>query len=169
MGRPGQIPTWQEQVGAFAGAGVRRQILAALPGDSTRGAVTGVRALVRRASLDCRGAPVGLVGLCPTGGFAIAAATEPHVAATVAGEPSVPLPPFGTFIDLSSVDGAILVERLAAGKLAARLYRFQGDKVSPCARLLRYGNVLPTGLMSRCYPTRLPIPPRARGLGAIRS
>jgi dienelactone hydrolase len=51
-----------------------------------------LRALARRAHKECGGRGVGAIGLCLTGGFAIAMMTEPNVIAPALAEPSLPLP-----------------------------------------------------------------------------
>jgi dienelactone hydrolase len=50
-----------------------------------------LRALARRAHSDCGGRGVGAVGMCFTGGFALAMMTEPSVVAPVLSQPSLPL------------------------------------------------------------------------------
>src|SRR3954468_7836582 len=51
-----------------------------------------LRALARQAHADCGGRGVGAVGMCFTGGFALAMMTEPSVVAPVFSQPSLPLP-----------------------------------------------------------------------------
>src|SRR5262249_17535017 len=50
-----------------------------------------LRALARRAFQECGGRGVGAVGMCFTGGFALAMMTEPSVVAPVLSQPSLPL------------------------------------------------------------------------------
>ncbi len=50
-----------------------------------------LRALARKAHEDCGGKGVGAVGMCFTGGFALAMMTEPAVVAPVLSQPSLPL------------------------------------------------------------------------------
>lgn len=54
-----------------------------------------LRALARQAHADCGGHGVGAVGMCFTGGFALAMMTEPSVVAPVVSQPSLPLVSFG--------------------------------------------------------------------------
>lgn len=49
-----------------------------------------LRALARKAHADCGGRGVGAVGMCFTGGFALAMMTEPSVVAPVLSQPSMP-------------------------------------------------------------------------------
>ena len=51
-----------------------------------------LRALARKAHAECGGKGVGAVGMCFTGGFALAMMTEPAVVAPVLSQPSLPLP-----------------------------------------------------------------------------
>jgi len=50
-----------------------------------------LRALARKAHAECGGRGVGAVGMCFTGGFALAMMTEPAVVAPVLSQPSLPL------------------------------------------------------------------------------
>lgn len=149
FGAPGVRPTGIQQALNMTAACVRSDIMAALPLETTRGAVSWLRRLADQVGGSHR--PVGVIGLCLTGGFAIAAATQDSVAAAVACEPSVPFF-LGDKVDLSKDDQARVAGRMAAGDLSAMIFRFEGDTVSPCARVKRYGAVLPTGLGSRCLP-----------------
>src|SRR6201986_5214231 len=54
-----------------------------------------LRALSRKAHAECGGRGVGAVGMCFTGGFALAMMTEPSVVAPVLSQPSMP-PPAGS-------------------------------------------------------------------------
>ena len=51
-----------------------------------------LRALARREHERCGGPGVGAVGMCFTGGFALAMMVDPSVAAPVLSQPSLPLP-----------------------------------------------------------------------------
>ncbi|AYV46029.1 hypothetical protein CFHF_00285 [Caulobacter flavus] len=149
FGEPGRRPSQSQQAANFAAACIRTDILAALPFETTRGAVGWLRRLADQVGGVDR--PVGIIGLCLTGGFAIAAATQDSVGAAVACEPSLPLLS-GDKIDLSKADQAKVSARMEAGELGAMIFRFEGDKASPCTRLKRFGAVMPVGLGSRCLP-----------------
>ena len=103
-----------------------------------------LRALARRAHAECGGRGVGAVGMCFTGGFALAMMTEPAVVAPVVSQPSLPLPFFPgkarrrPAIDLSSAEIACARRRLEAEDLTAIGLRFKGDPVVPGARFDRY-------------------------------
>ena len=95
-----------------------------------------LRALARDAHERCGGPGVGAVGMCFTGGFALAMATDDRLLAPVLSQPSLP---FGltkqqrSSIDISDDDLAIVKERCAAGLEVIGL-RFTGDKLVPAAR-----------------------------------
>jgi dienelactone hydrolase len=89
VGAPGK-PAPNPGLGALWDICIRREFKA-LAGGSTRPVVGWIRALVRKIAAEAEGAPVGIIGLCFSGGFALGAATEPAVAAAVASEPALPL------------------------------------------------------------------------------
>jgi dienelactone hydrolase len=59
--------------------------------DKSSPIVDWLKALARQAHADCGGHGVGAVGMCFTGGFALAMMTEPSVVAPVLSQPSLPL------------------------------------------------------------------------------
>ncbi len=60
--------------------------------DASSPIVDWLRALAATAHAECGGKGVGAVGMCFTGGFALAMMTEPSVVAPVLSQPSLPLP-----------------------------------------------------------------------------
>src|SRR6201996_8936242 len=58
--------------------------------DKSSPIVDWLRALARKAHAECGGKGVGAVGMCFTGGFALAMMTEPSVVAPVLSQPSMP-------------------------------------------------------------------------------
>ncbi|MEL6185984.1 MAG: dienelactone hydrolase family protein [Myxococcota bacterium] len=97
-----------------------------------------LRALATALHGRCGGRGVGVVGMCFTGGFALALAVEPAVRVPVMSQPSLPLGPFGasdlhmTPEDLEAVKGRLPNEGLCAIGL-----RFTGDIAVPRARFAR--------------------------------
>lgn len=95
-----------------------------------------LRALARHEHGRCGGPGVGAVGMCFTGGYALALSTIPEVVAPVLAQPSLPAP-FGArrkaAIDISPEDMAVVEERCAAGLRVVGL-RFEGDRLVPAAR-----------------------------------
>lgn len=100
-----------------------------------------LRALAREAHGECGGRGVGAVGMCFTGGFALAMMTEPAVVAPVASQPSLPLN-LSLFsrekrkhaIDLSNAEAATIAKRLEDEDLSALALRFCGDSLVPGER-----------------------------------
>ena len=60
--------------------------------DRTSPVVGWLRALAASAYRECGGPGVGVVGMCFTGGFALATALEPSVVASVMSQPDLPAP-----------------------------------------------------------------------------
>jgi dienelactone hydrolase len=79
---------------------------------------TWLRALARDLHAERGGVGVGALGMCFTGGFALAMMVDPAVAAPVLAQPSLPFP-FGRAraddLNLSPADLAAVKERAAAG------------------------------------------------------
>jgi dienelactone hydrolase len=150
LGRPGKVPSALDQAWSATQACVRAEFGALVTKEETRRAVGWVKALARSAA-DGKPSSVGVIGLCLTGGFALAAAVDLTVGAAIACEPSLPLRKDDR-IDMSPSDQLAVSDRLARGELGAMVYRFQGDVLSPCPRLRRYGETLGVTLKSRCIP-----------------
>lgn len=81
---------------------------------------------------------VGVIGMCATGGFALALAAFEPTRVAVAAQPSLPLPVTpGCARDLgmSPADVGSLRSRLSAGEVEICVARFSADKKSPAIRL----------------------------------
>lgn len=96
-----------------------------------------LRALAAAEHERCGGPGVGAVGMCFTGGFALAMATDDRLLAPVLSQPSLP---FGLSkehrrsIDCSPDDLAVVKQRCAADGLTVLGLRFTGDKLVPAER-----------------------------------
>lgn len=100
-----------------------------------------LRALSRRVHAECGGRGVGAVGMCFTGGFALAMMTEPSVVAPVLSQPSLPLPTLGLFKDGlgASPDEIACARRRFEGEGLSMIgLRFFGDPFVPDARFAAY-------------------------------
>ena len=100
---------------------------------------TWLRALARDAHANCGGPGVGAVGMCLTGGFALAMFVDDVMVAPVLSQPSVPFPiTAGRRRDLgiSDEDLAVVRKRAAGGACVLGL-RFTGDVLVPAARFAR--------------------------------
>jgi len=99
--------------------------------------VSYLRALGAVEHERCGGPGIGVVGMCFTGGFALAMATDPRVLAPVLSQPSLP---FGVSaarrrsIDCSAEDLAVVKERCAREGLRVLGLRFEGDPLVPAER-----------------------------------
>jgi dienelactone hydrolase len=93
-----------------------------------------LRALAVDEHGRCGGPGVGAVGMCFTGGFALAMATDPRVLAPVLSQPSLPFAATAAkrhSIDCSPADLDVVKGRCAAEGLRVLGLRFEGDKLSP--------------------------------------
>ena len=98
--------------------------------------VVWLRALAAEAHSECGGPGVGAVGMCVTGGFALAMAVDDRMLAPVLSQPSIPLgftPGRRRNIDISSRDLETVKARCAKG-LQVLGARFEGDRLVPGSR-----------------------------------
>ena len=112
--------------------------------DKSSPMVDWLRALARQAHEECGGKGVGAVGMCFTGGFALAMMTEPSVVAPVLSQPSLPLPmgPGSArrkpSMGVSPAEIACAKRRFADEDLSMIGLRFIGDPVVPDSRFDTY-------------------------------
>lgn len=95
-----------------------------------------LRGLAAEEHERCGGPGVGAVGMCFTGGFALAMATDDRLLAPVLSQPSLPfgvIPARNRSIDISDADLARVQSRCAAGLQVMGL-RFEGDRLAPRSR-----------------------------------
>jgi dienelactone hydrolase len=99
--------------------------------------VSWLRALAAHEHERCGGPGVGAVGMCFTGGYALAMSTIPDVVAPVLSQPSMPMP-IGkgrdATIDISAGDLDLVKGRCANDGLTVVGLRFKGDRFVPPAR-----------------------------------
>ncbi len=98
-----------------------------------------LRALARDAHEHCGGPGVGVVGMCLTGGFALAMMVDDRVLAPVLSQPALPFPLSASHrqdLGISDEDLACVKERCAGGVKVLGL-RFSADKMSPPERFSR--------------------------------
>ncbi|MBD0863754.1 dienelactone hydrolase family protein [Gordonia sp. zg691] len=103
-----------------------------------------LRALAAHEHDRCGGPGVGAVGMCFTGGFALAMATDERMLAPVLSQPSLPfavLPGRARSIDVSKPDLALVQARCARGLQVMGL-RFQGDRLAPASRFAYLADLL---------------------------
>jgi len=117
-----------------AGMCVRREFNVWTAGKSSP-IVDWLRALARESHAECGGKGVGAVGMCFTGGFALAMMTEPAVVAPVLSQPSLPMGARNAAgIDASPAEVACARKRFAEENLSMMALRFFGDPFVPDAR-----------------------------------
>jgi len=137
FGDPGRDPAGGSKLGALSyglrsmiGGCISREFTTWAIGKSSP-AVTWLRALAVKEHDRCGGPGVGAVGMCFTGGFALAMATDSHVIAPVLSQPSLP---FGLTakrkanIDCAPEELDIVAKRCAAEGLRVLGLRFNGDR-----------------------------------------
>jgi len=94
-----------------------------------------LRALAAKAHAECGGKGVGAVGMCFTGGFALAMMTEPAMVAPVLSQPSLPLGKTNAAgLDVSPKEIACAKQRFEAEDLSMIGLRFHGDPFVPPER-----------------------------------
>ena len=96
-----------------------------------------LRALARSAHAECGGPGVGAVGMCMTGGFALAMSVDPTVVAPVLSQPSLPFAlskRHKADVGVTADDLATVVKRTKDDGLCMIGLRFTGDKLVPVER-----------------------------------
>lgn len=96
-----------------------------------------LRGLAVHEHARCGGPGVGAVGMCFTGGFALAMATEPRVLVPVLSQPSMPVGLTARHrhnIDCSAGELAVVADRCAREGLRVIGLRFDGDPLVPPER-----------------------------------
>lgn len=101
--------------------------------------VAWLRALAAHEHERCGGPGVGAVGMCFTGGFALAMAADDRLLAPVLSQPSLPFALPGRSanadtIDISDADLATVKARCASGGLQVLGLRFTSDRLVPAGR-----------------------------------
>jgi dienelactone hydrolase len=105
--------------------------------DRTSPVIGWLRALAREVHQQCGGPGVGVVGMCFTGGFALAAAVDDSVLAPVMSQPSLPFPLTPAQRrdpGLSEKELQRVVQRATDEGLCAMGLRFTGDRAVPSER-----------------------------------
>ena len=100
-----------------------------------------LRALARDLKAQAGGPGVGAVGMCLTGGFALAMAVDDSMLAPVLSQPSLPLPVGpgrSSGLGLSDADLARVKDRAEHENLCVLGLRFSKDRAVPDARWARY-------------------------------
>ncbi len=135
LGDPGRAPTTGYSLGSMARACVSREF-AMLAADRSSPVTDDLRDLARAERERCGGPGVGVVGMCLTGGFALALAADDAVVAPVLSQPALPLPVGRRRRGALGVSprAAAAVAARAAGGLCVMGLRFSADPKSPGER-----------------------------------
>lgn len=136
FGEPGRPITPGYMVPVIARACVAREFMA-LATNAQRPVARYLRALARDLNERTPGPGVGVIGMCFTGGFALAAAVDDSVLAPVMSQPSVPIaltPAQRRDPGLSESELMTVVERTRNDGLCAMGLRFTGDRAVPDER-----------------------------------
>jgi dienelactone hydrolase len=134
FGTPGAPFRAGRAAGVFARVCVSREF--AILADRTSPVITWLRSLAASAHGECGGPGVGVIGMCFTGGFALAMAVEPAVWAPVLSQPGMPAPVNAAHRAALGIDAADLaaVKARARDGLCVLGLRFSADKGSPPER-----------------------------------
>ena len=138
FGEPGREVSAGYLVGAMARACVSREF-ATWATRKTSPIVSWLTALARDAHAACGGPGVGAIGMCLTGGFALAMMVDDTIVAPVLSQPSMPFPLSPAHrrdLGISDDDLARIRARCAAGTPVMGL-RFTHDRMSPPERFQR--------------------------------
>ncbi len=146
FGAPGRPVSRGYTLGTALGVLCIRREFHVWRGDRSSPVVDWLKALSRHAHAECGGKGVGAVGMCFTGGFALAMMTDPSVVAPVLSQPSLPLargrPRPSSQIGVSPTDLACVKGRLESEDLSVIGLRFKSDALVPDARFAAYAREL---------------------------
>ena len=137
FGRPGQPASTGAVVRSILRVCVGREF--AILADRTSPVATWLRALAATAYRECGGPGVGAIGMCLTGGLALAMAVEPAVLAPVASQPGLPAPVTAAAraaVGLDPADLTTVKARTHQGLCVLGL-RFSADRGCPAERFQR--------------------------------
>jgi dienelactone hydrolase len=145
FGRPGQPASTAAVLGSVLRVCVSREF--AVLADHTSPVVGWLRALAAQAHGECGGPGVGAVGMCVTGGFALAMAVEPAVWAPVVSQPGLPAPLTAAKRAAVGLDPADLaaVKARTHQRLCVLGLRFSADRGCPAERFQRLRRELGEG------------------------
>ncbi len=128
FGEPGQAPSMSGMIRSIGPACISREF-AVLALKKTSPVTVWLRALASHEHERCGGPGVGVVGMCFTGGFALAMMVDPVVVAPVLSQPSLPFPisrRHKADIGISDADLVKVKARVADGACVLGL-RFSND------------------------------------------
>jgi len=138
FGTPGREMTMPYALREIARACVSREFVTFATG-KTSPVTRYLRALAAHELATCGGEGVGAVGMCLTGGFALAMSVDPIMVAPVLSQPSLPLgfnAAHRRALGIADEDLEVVKDRVKDGLCVLGL-RFTGDTAAPAARFER--------------------------------
>ena len=136
FGTPGRPMTVGYTAGVVARCCISKEF-STLAAGLTSPVTAWLRELARAVHEECGGPGVGAVGMCMTGGFALAMMVDPVVVAPVVSQPSLPFP-IGARrkadIGLSPEHVAVVRKRSQEEGTCVLGLRYEGDRMVPSAR-----------------------------------
>lgn len=141
FGDAGREMTMGYGLGVMAKAMCVRREFNVWHGGKSSPIVDWLRALAKQVHGQCGSKGVGVVGMCFTGGFALAMMTEPAVVAPVLSQPALPmafLKKNRDQIDASPEEIACAKDRFEKEDLSMIGLRFKGDPMVPEERFATY-------------------------------
>lgn len=136
LGTPGKDMSFPYSIRSIARACVMKEFTVWAKGKNS--AVTQwLRALAEHAHKECGGDGVGAVGMCLTGGFALAMAVDPWMKAPVLSQPSLPfgvLPAQKRDLGIDRATLAAVQSRAENEGLCVMGLRFTNDRMVPTER-----------------------------------
>lgn len=139
----------QTPLGALRLFCLRREFFVWVMGQ-TSPIATWIREAAAEVEQRCRHPGVGVVGMCMTGGLALASLTQERVAAAVSSQPTLPLPlckRARADLGLSPSD----VQKIVRRRPPILALRFQDDRMCPTERLESIKATFPAAAI-RCVP-----------------
>ena len=140
LGEPGRAMSGPYVMKSFSSVCVSREFSSwAL--NRTSPVIAWLRALARDLHAQAGGPGVGAVGMCFSGGFALAMAVDDELLAPVLSQPSMPMPlgkARSESLGLSDSDLARVKDRVTRDDLCVLGLRFSKDRAVPDARWARY-------------------------------
>lgn len=139
FGEPGSPPTAARALSSLVPACVSREFVVLATG-KTSPVIDWLRALARSLHAECGGPGVGVVGMCFTGGFALAMIADAPVLAPVLSQPSLPFPISSVQrrdLGVSPRDLDEAKRQCEVRNLTVLGLRFTRDKISPPERFER--------------------------------
>jgi dienelactone hydrolase len=139
FGTPGREPSPGAIARSLGSACVSREFVCLATG-RTSPVTVWLRALARSLHEECGGPGVGVVGMCLTGGFALAMMVDDAVVAPVLSQPSLPFPVSRRArrdLGVAPDDLAAARRRVHDEGVCVLALRFTGDRAVPSDRFVR--------------------------------